>query len=500
MPTIDARTLAMNGSREADTAGTLRVSGVTPKGRVRFGATRDSGTPVRIDNVEPDDIVRVEYANGFVEWMRADDLYQTYPAGVQRGDSGVDAATLRIDPYAGGASDERGVLGATISVLEFFGFDPVGKAAEDIGAEIENRRIGVQGTCVKRCSLDDQFSLTDLADGIPASTDPILIFVHGTFSSTAGTFGDLWDKETSPDGAALRRALRQKFGDRVYALEHRSLTESPVSNALALLRKLPKAARLSLVTHSRGGLVGDLLALGSRARDAMKDPLNAEVLAMLCKGSQATGDDALGSQKLGDEARYAQLQDDLLELVELLADRSPQIERFVRVASPSLGTTLASGRLDRWLSLLSWLGGRCNVPLLGDALDFVLAVVKARTDPRDLPGLEAMMPGSAVTSLVNLPTLEVSADLTIIAGDLEPGSSWAKAGNFVLDRFFGGAHDLVVNTASMYGGSRRPAGNARAVLDRGTEVNHFRYFSNEKACGSSLRRLSRAVRRWDFSR
>ena len=74
----------------------------------------------------------------------------------------------------------------------------------------------------------------------------------------------------------------------------------------------------------------------------------------------------------------------------------------MRVACPARGTTLASGRLDRWLSVLDYLVDDCRRHgLFGDGLDFLLGVVKERTDPRTLPGLEAMMPGSALTRLLS---------------------------------------------------------------------------------------------------
>jgi hypothetical protein len=56
-----------------------------------------------------------------------------------------------------------------------------------------------------------------------------------------------------------------------------------------------------------------------------------------------------------------------------------------------------------------------------EPLDLLLAVVKERTDPRSLPGLESMMPGSALTRLLNHGNLRTDADLTVIAGDSEGG-------------------------------------------------------------------------------
>ena len=102
----------------------------------------------------------------------------------------------------------------------------------------------------------------------------------------------------------------------------------------------------------------------------------------------------------------------LHELLGELATREIRVTRFVRVACPARGTTLASGRLDRWLSMLNFLAGKAlGESPFADGLEFLLAVVKERTDPRTLPGLEAMMPGSALTRLLNLHGAALGDDL-----------------------------------------------------------------------------------------
>ena len=74
----------------------------------------------------------------------------------------------------------------------------------------------------------------------------------------------------------------------------------------------------------------------------------------------------------------------------MLDEKRFTIDRFLRVACPARGTTLASGRLDRWLSVLDYVSGNS---LFGDVADFLLAVVKQRTDPRTLPaGLPLSIP------------------------------------------------------------------------------------------------------------
>jgi hypothetical protein len=96
--------------------------------------------------------------------------------------------------------------------------------------------------------------------------------------------------------------------------------------------------------------------------------------------------------------------------------------RSGRVACPALGTTLASERLDRWPSAVGTPAGAAlpGTPIYDtfrDLGDFFAAVVKERTDATKLPGIQAMMPGSAFIQLVNWQTTRLEGDLTVIAGD-----------------------------------------------------------------------------------
>ena len=70
-----------------------------------------------------------------------------------------------------------------------------------------------------------------------------------------GSFGKLWSTVDGADGVAARTAraaLAARYGQNVVAFEHRSLTESPIENALALARLLPEGAQLDLVSHIAG--------------------------------------------------------------------------------------------------------------------------------------------------------------------------------------------------------------------------------------------------------
>ena len=467
-----------------------KPGGLTPTHRLIPGAARD-GADDEIE-VAGDTPVRVELDNGFVLWSRVDDLtreYGTPPAG-SRGDGGAGDGAWefsRLTPQRASGS-ERGMAGLAIRVLDFFGIDVAGASARKLGKAFEERQLGGHPPGLYRLDLTSAFRLHAVPDAetIAAGQGPLLVFLHGTASSSEGSFGKLWDAANA-EGARLRAALAPAYGDRVYALEHRTLTESPIANALALARRLPDGAEVHLVSHSRGGLVGEVLALAGCAR--LAEVLTPERLHTLFAADRTLAPQ-LGLSPLADAA--ARERDDaydadrqrLLELVALLGSKKLRVARFVRVACPARGTTLASGRLDRWLSVLDHVvDAATGNGLFADGVDFLLAVVKERTDPRTLPGLEAMMPGSALTRLLNAtPELVSDADLSVIAGDIEGGDGlWNTLKVLASDWFYGNEHDLVVDTGSMSGGLPRPANGARLRKDAGPKVNHFRYFTNEQS-------------------
>ena len=84
----------------------------------------------------------------------------------------------------------------------------------------------------------------------------ILLFIHGTFSSTVSAYGTL---PATPWGRALLEAAYATY-DVVLGFDHATLSEDPLENAtelLALLQTIDWAypPHFDMVTHSRGGLV-----------------------------------------------------------------------------------------------------------------------------------------------------------------------------------------------------------------------------------------------------
>ncbi len=330
-------------------------------------------------------------------------------------------------------------------------------------------------------ALTERLDAADAALQRAASAGPLLVLIHGTGSSTTGSFDDLHGAS-----AAYWKTFEDRYGDRVLAFEHRTLSESPIDNALQLARALPANATLHLVTHSRGGLVGDLLCV--QALDALTE-------AYALDDAEIAEADLAERERLRRElARaHAEQRSALHELAAELRRKKLRVERYVRVACPARGTRLASGNFDVFLSaLLSLMGW---VPAFKGNLMYsafkrvVLEIAKNRTRPQLVPGIEAMLPASPMARLLARATPQPGLQLAVISGDVEGGGWLKRLGALFTDFVFfdSTANDLVVDTDSMSAGVARP-GAARVLFDQGPEVNHFRYFVNEDT--------RQALRRW----
>lgn len=441
--------------------------------------------------VKDDNVIEVEFVEGQRLWLRGDQYRKQFGGVLARDiqDDQVFIVPEGLDVLPRGMQS-RGPVKWAIKSLKVMDIDLEEKTAEKIGELVDQRKsTNRPGLGLYRCSMgSEKFALTT-TDVRKAPVDrPYLLFIHGTASSTWGSFGSLW----AAARARELKTLRDLYGDRVLAFEHASLSQSPIGNARELADKLPAGAKVHIVTHSRGGLVGELLC-------------RAGIMSTMRKiGKGGNGNGRLRQeprpftererQLFRDNEAYKDSLNQLEELNGLLKKKHLAVERFVRVACPALGTTLASRRLDRWLSVVGSVAGAMPDTPVSDAFkdigDFVAAVIKERTDPATLPGLEAMMPDSPLIKLVNWPTTTIPGDLTVIAGDIEPDVWWAKLLVLATDRFYEGDHDLVVNTPSMYGGAKRD-GRSLVSFHKGPGVNHFTYFSSKESAEQLVRALTR---------
>jgi len=437
---------AIPGAEDSTRAGRAELSG------------RESADFVKLE-ATPGDLVELEIVNGpklILHPERASQLFLAQQAPKRSSGSEVVVpmrlawSTAELDRARGGGPRELGQV-----VLR--AFKVVKATVESKGANWVAPRVGEAVDARVATGLRRVLKLTDLEQPPQqpeASKKPLLVLLHGTFNTTAESFGRLWDQP------GLFASLNEAFD--VYAFDHPTLTQSPLKNALELAKLLPVGAEVSFLTYSRGGLV-------------------AEVLSQLASG-KATDNSCF------DEAKYAALREELNELVSVLSARKLTVKRIVRVACPARGTLLASERLDVYFSILKWGLELAQIPVAPTVVEFIHEIAKRRTKPDELPGLECMMPESGFIRWLNQPAAEIDGELFVVAGDLQADSlsSWLKM--LVSDSFFWTDNDLIVQTRSMYAGRPR-TGGSRYLLDRGGKVNHFNYCSNRATVQAMQRAL-----------
>ncbi len=249
------------------------------------------------------------------------------------------------------------------------------------------------------------------------------------------------------------------------AYQHRTLTESPIENALALAERARRPARrrdaeLHLVSHSRGGLVGELLARGMRVGAA---PITPDDLALFD-----------GDVRARDRAA-------LEKLSAVLEQSRLRLTRFVRVACPARGTTLADRRLDRYFSVL------VNLASLIPGLK-AQPRLRRPDQPARRRAQEAHRPGGAAGHRGD------DADVAAGADAEQPGRrarrrictcsaaiSPASACSGVSRRSSPTSTTATTTTGRQHAGDARRdrthASPVRYWIDTGDQVTHFHYFA-----------------------
>ncbi|HBA73270.1 MAG TPA: hypothetical protein DCZ63_14090 [Geobacter sp.] len=445
----------------------------------QISTAREGAAEAPVIESRSDDVVELELEDGTRFWTTQERLRSEVLqlAGTRAADG-----ILNLPTSLPGRSGTRGIIGKiVIKTLRFFHIDLAEFAARKIASAWEDHTLGTadegRGPGLYRLSGADELVLKRVEEGTITLPDdrPALLFLHGTASSTAGSFGKLWSDKRKPQ---LDQLLAPYEG-RVFGLEHESLSKSPIHNAIALAEQLPGNVRIHLVSHSRGGMVGELLCHAGRSGGGC-DPFDEAALSFFA------------------ERDPDRVRGDLRRLNTLLKERRIRVERFVRVACPARGTTLASGRLDIYLSILFNLLGSFSLFKMtpGSVLynifsELIMAVAKERSDPAILPGIEAMIPSSPLVALLNRPDVTLNGELRVISGDIEGESVVSALGTLLTDPLYQDDHDLVVNTDAMFGGAER-LGGAGFIFRRGGDVNHFSYFGNADSAEGLVRALTRS--------
>ncbi len=251
---------------------------------------------------------------------------------------------------------------------------------------------------------------------------------HGTFSR-----GDVAFRSLAPATVA---ELCRRYDDRVFALNHFTLSHDPQRNLHWFLEQVPDGTRLELdvVCHSRGGLVARLLA---------------------------------------------ERQSDLP-----LGRRQMNVRRVVFVAAPNAGTVLTDADhmtafVDTYTNLLQFYPSSRTV----DVVDCLITVLKqlAVDTLKGLEGLTSMNPHGACLAAVNQ-GVAGGTQYFALAANFEPSDPGFKlfVAKHLMGRIFEGPNDLVVPTTGVYdanGSGYFPIGQ-RHLFEGDDAVHHGNFFEN----------------------
>jgi len=412
-------------------------------------------------SLSDDQIVQLNTSDG-IEWIGyGDDIPEIY--GKERTVSrSQGTASFHMVPQIGqrGAtsrSDSAAVRNVLLNVIVKKGAQIT---AEKLAEIVDN----------KKCVNPGLFKVDRSGGTVPPGDIPqdklCLLLIHGTISSYEGGFANI-KKE-------LWNQLWDRYEGRIYAFNHRTLTESPIENTLELLKKLPEKGVFDIISHSRGGLVADTLSRCD-PRNEVKgfSELDIELIS-----NEFEID---GKNELEDSTQ--RIVNAMMEINKLVSsERKIKINKVVRVACPAAGTTLLSKRLDHFLNaLLSLIGlavGSKLNPFYQTFKLFLLKVVEEKSNPSSFPGLWSMVPDSAF-QIINNKNVKLSSHLVSIAGDSKVGNGFLHSLKVILTNlYYWSENDFVVNTASMTKGLSIRQSNVYYKIQN-KRIDHFKYFNIE---------------------
>lgn len=471
--------------------GTDRLDLVAPPvdlAPIRGSTTRElrAAEPARLElRVAPDeDAVVLLEQDGVLSWRFPVGRTEPVRSSPDRRETAQGPRTIRfvLDEGPGRAGVQASVArapgismlaGVRAYVFKFVASVVAGEAVEFLERDIRQGLVAIESaTTTQGWRPIEQLSELTLPLDRPAR---ILLMIHGTFSTTVGSFGAL---TTTPAGRRFLATALSSY-DAVIGFDHPTLSVDPLDNATELLRRLSSVSliavpTLDVVCYSRGGLV---------ARS----------------------------------------------LIEYLLPRSTwraNSGRVVFVGATNGGTLLAEPRnwhalLDLYTNLATACGRAIgvvagNVPAaeivngsLTGVAAFVKYLVSYAAQDNGVPGLAAMRPDGDFIRRINQTQPGQPRPGTpwfVVSSDFEPGSAAGHdlertrlrrirdalvtgVADTVVDQLLDVANDLVVDTASMSAiDSAAGCGFVEDTLALGTnpDVHHLGYFIEPRVCDAML--------------
>jgi hypothetical protein len=381
-------------------------------------------------------VVLMQDEAGVITWSFAE-TPDTPALATTRGGAAQTFVLRRYVPPQPPPGTQRGLLGAigtkVIKALAFPIQEIAGAAATAFAQkwEADNRPYGLRAVTAQTYGVERGGTPPDPATWAAYDGKPVLLLVHGTFSTSPSTYGML--------PAAVFTALATAYEGRVLEFDHPTMTETPRQNAEWFLQQIPERGNFifDVLTHSRGGLVARTVAEKAAA---------------------------------------------------LALQRNVTIRTIVLTAVPDNGTTLSDAQymgdfIDTYTNLLNFFPD--SVPL--DVFHCILAAVKeiAAGALDHLSGLQSMKPQGVFQHWLNGGP-KGSSRYYAIGSAFSPSDAaladWAK--KRLMDTIFKEDNDMVVPTAGVYDGNGSGCfpivANDRLLFGTNDGVWHCNYFAQPR--------------------
>lgn len=314
-------------------------------------------------------------------------------------------------------------------------------------------------------------SLAELS--LPGDRPPrLLLFFHGTFSSTAGCFGAL---AASPWGQRFLAAAGGAY-DAVLGFDHPTLSRTPRENAAELLDGLetlgsPHPVRFDAVAFSRGGLV---------LRSLVEQVLPTSSSAARLERAAFVGVPHAGTPLVSPESWWTLA--DLYTNLAVAANRALAMIPQAKTAATVLEQAVQG--LGAFVRYLAVVGGKGEVP----------GLAAMSPDGPFVTELNRRQPGqpTPANTFYGVVTSELDAELALVRGRARelPRRLFRWLAGGPLDRLLGEANDLMVGVSSTVAVDLQVGDYVKDRLDfgRNPDVYHTAYFTREETV--------EALRRW----
>jgi hypothetical protein len=154
---------------------------------VQFSTDRSSASYHYIRDLQDDDVLELIFEEDIHRWVTVAELVEEYKYGLSRGEAeGVIEIPAQL-LTSSAPQTSRGVTAWALKGLRVLKYDPVAKVAETIAETWDANLMEEPGLFDLSAGLLNRSKVT--ANHRFGTGKPILLFLHGTFSSTMGSPG-----------------------------------------------------------------------------------------------------------------------------------------------------------------------------------------------------------------------------------------------------------------------------------------------------------------------